>query len=359
MAAFLLILVPQISRVLGEELDPINAEQRPSLFCFDIQPHQLDDFNDFCRKNELEQQLVSPLVSARLLELKGQSIHLDSSEFGREAEMANRLRNRTLNLSSRQGLSNSETLLTGRDFSGVYDPSKTKVVEASLETRYAKRLNLNLGDHFKVDIMGLEVEAKVINTRKVRWSSFQPNFLFFSMGLLEEAPRTYLASLLKQPNDLVQLTKLQQAIVATFPNVGVVDVRSTLDRLLSIVEQIMTAIQVTALFSIFAGFAVLYSICRQQRQSRQRDLGLFSLMGSRPKQLVFVTLVEFTLMGCFAGLCGIGCGIAASHVLSTVLFDGAWFFDLPLTLTATCSLVFFTILTGVFASGHPTKMVKI
>ena len=110
--------------------------------------------------------------------------------------MAKRLRNRSLNLSSRQRLSASETLIKGRDFSGVYDQNKNPVVEASLEKRYAKRLNLDIGDHFKVDIMGLEVEAKVINTRKVRWSSFQPNFfILFQPGLLEEAPRTHLASI--------------------------------------------------------------------------------------------------------------------------------------------------------------------
>lgn len=352
MAAFLLILIPQISRVLGEELDPIDAEQRPSLFCFDIQPHQLNEFKAFCSANEILLQSISPLVSARLLELKGQSIHLDTSKFGREAEMANRLRNRTLNLSSREHLSTSETLIAGQDFSGAYDPIRTKVVEASLETRYADRLNLSLGDHFKVDILGLEIEAKVINTRKVRWSSFQPNFfILFQPGVLEDAPRTYLASLLKQPIDHAQLARLQQNIVAAFPNVGVVDVRSTLDRLLSIVEQIMTAIQVTALFSILASFAVLYSICRQQRQSRRRDLGMITLLGSRPKQLVFITLVEFSLMGCFAGVCGMGCGVLASYVLSSVLFDGAWFFDAPLTSAAIGALVFFTTLTGVVASG--------
>ena len=184
-----------------------GKDERPSLFLFDIQPEQVEPLQAFMDSSLARIQNMSPLIGARLLKIKGESVNVEVEGFGREAERARHFRNRTLNLSARAELNSSEKLVSGRDFSGVYDAKVSTVVEASLEVRYAQRLGLELGDHFTVDILGMEVEARVINLRKVRWTSFQPNFfVVLQPGLLEDAPRTYLASIVddRGPKDLSQ-----------------------------------------------------------------------------------------------------------------------------------------------------------
>ena len=64
-----------------------------------------------------------------------------------------------------------------------------------MEQEFGARLQVGIGDRMVVDILGIELEGQIVNLRKVRWNSFQPNFfMLVQTGVLDEAPKTYLAS---------------------------------------------------------------------------------------------------------------------------------------------------------------------
>ena len=350
LGAFLLILIPQLAQVMKSELVMEGKNERPSLFLFDIQPEQVEPLQSFIDASPAKIQNMSPLIGARLIKIKGESVNVEVDGFGREAERARNFRNRTLNLSARDGLSSSEKLVSGRDFSGRYDAVESRVVEASLEVRYAQRLGLDLGDHFTIDILGMEVEAEVINLRKVRWTSFQPNFfVVLQPGLLEDAPKTFLASIVDE-RGVKDLAQLQQQIVSRFSNVGVVDITQTITRLLQVVGQMMFAIQVTAWVSTLAGLGVLFSISRQQLRSRLRDLSLLKLLGAGPSASSWLITTEFTLLGLLAGCSGLLLGLGGSYGLALALFDGSWSMDLGGALWQATGIVVVTVATGYFSS---------
>ena len=80
-----------------------------------------------------------------------------------------------------------------------YNPSSKQPVEISVEQKYAKSLEIDLNDELEIEVGGVPILAKVVNIRRVRWTSFQPNF-FVQMqpGVLDQAPKTFIATL----NDL-------------------------------------------------------------------------------------------------------------------------------------------------------------
>src|SRR5690606_14089699 len=136
----------------------------------------------------------------------------------------------------RQELSDSETIAKGKPFSPDGGP------QISLEERFAERLNLRIGDELTFDISGIEVAGRVVNLRKVRWTSFQPNFFVqFNEGVLEEAPKTFLAALSGLSTE--QKASIQNTIVDRLPNISLIDVSRIIERLSGIIEQMSIALR--------------------------------------------------------------------------------------------------------------------
>jgi putative ABC transport system permease protein len=350
LASFLLSLIPQLAHRMASELETGSGDRRPSLFLFDIQPDQVKELNSFFDARDQEIEDLSPIVNARFLSINGNPIDLDQQGFGRESERRQAMVNRRLNLSSRLHLSDAEVMLSGKPFSGSWSFDSKKPVEASLEVRYAKRLGLSLGDRFRVDIQGLDIEAEVINLRKVRWASFQPNFfVLLQPGLLKEAPRTHLATLYDL--DQTDRTKLQRDIASRFSNIGVVDITQTLDRLLTTLDRMMFAIQITSLLSSLAGLGVLFSISRQQMSGRLRDLFLLRHLGATPSTNRKIVLGEFFLLGLLAGMFGLLMGLGGGWTLGHFLFDGGVDPDLSGATFHLLAIVGTTLVTGALASG--------
>src|SRR5690606_33719544 len=148
----------------------------------------------------------------------------------REEERANQMRSRTYNLSYRGELAPSETIVAGKPFSGSYSVGSNEIPEISVEERFAERIGLKLGDVMGFDIQGVPIAGKIVNLRRVRWTSFHPNFFVqFQPGVLDDAPKMFVAAI---PGDqTTDNVKLQTAIVTAFPNVSVIDVSNAIERI--------------------------------------------------------------------------------------------------------------------------------
>ena len=132
-----------------------------------------------------------------------------------------------------------------------YDWNSDLPAEVSLEERFAERMGLKLGDLLTFNVHEVPIVAKVINLRKVKWNSFQPNFfILFQPGVLDDAPATYLASM--GGLDKLERMNYQNLIVKEFPNVSVIDVTRTVERVLKISDQMVLALRFMAYLSIMA-----------------------------------------------------------------------------------------------------------
>lgn len=348
LVAVVLILVQQLQYNISQELGHPEESQVPSLFLFDIQEEQKSEFEEIASSLNIKPQVISPMIRSKLLTINGKDFEKgerDTTEMTRENQREMRFRNRGFNLSYRDQLLDSETVLKGKEFSGerYSDQGFAKV---SIEERFAKRLNFNIGDKLVFDVQGVPVNAQVENIRQVRWSSFQPNFFVqFQTGVLEYAPKTYLATLPKTSRELKN--KLQTQIVKKLPNVSIIDVSQLIERLLSVLTQMSWTLIIMTIACFVVGLAVMLSISQLLLQKRKRDIQLLKSMGTDHKVLYKTLMLESVTLISFALIVGSLIGIVSNHIMVANIFALIPKFDL---LSFLISLVL--LCTTSFISSH-------
>lgn len=321
LSALLLTLIPVVQHNLQQEL--AKPETLPSLFLFDIQDEQIEPLKKIIALKKIEIQQISPMIRARLLSVNGREFEKgdgSAAQLTREQETEMRFRNRGMNLSYRAELSASETLSAGKEFSGEYDPSRNEWAEISIEERFAQRLGLRLGDRLVFDIESVPVQGEIINLRKVRWSSFQPNFFIqFQPGVLEMAPKTFIATVPQISVD--QKMELQNTIVEQLPNVSLIDVERVVARILETMEQMSWAFLFMSLLCFLSGLVVLYSMASHQAQTRSWEIGMLKVLGASFADIRGLFLWQFGLISLFASFIGVSLSVLMGWALTYFVFQ--------------------------------------
>lgn len=305
-AILLIDLIPQVENSIQKGLALEAANLMPSLFLFDIQDEQKTPLGDFLERKKIQLNNLSPMIRGRILKTNGKPFErgFETSTSTREDENDVRFRNRGINLSYRADLRDGEEILEGPMLHATRsDPNQP--AELSVEKGYAKRLGLHLHDRLLFDVQGVEIEGEVVNFRKVHWTSFQPNFfIVMQPGVLDEAPKTWIASLPAMDSSLA--AKIQTEIVHEFPNISMVDVQRVVTKIVELTKQISQALLLLAAFVFGCGLIVLISIGRQQMLERMRDFGLLKMLGADDGLITRIGLAETLIV----------CGLALFEALS-------------------------------------------
>ncbi|MBF0286437.1 MAG: FtsX-like permease family protein [SAR324 cluster bacterium] len=356
LGALLLNIIPQIQQGLQNEISQPVDVKVPSFFLFDIQPEQVDALRDYLKEEQQHLSYLSPMIRARLEAVNGKTFASNAVEdaITREQETERRFRNRGFNLSYRAQLQDSEAYVAGKPLSARYDITSSELPEISLEKRFAERLGLKIGDELTFDVQSVPIAGKVVNLRKVKWNSFQPNFFItFQPGVLEEAPKTFLAGISNVES--VKKISLQNGIVQRFPNISVIDVSLLVGRILTITDQISWAIRVMAYLSILAGLVVLFSIARYEVQQRFWEINLLKVLGARFQDVRAIIQIEFGILGFFAALFGVALSVILSFTISFIVFESIWSFSWVMMIVSIIGISFLSVLTALAATHHVLK----
>lgn len=329
LGVFLVNIVPQIKANLQAEIQKPPTSKIPSLFLFDIQEEQVEEIQNLLKKEKVSLSHISPLIRARLTAINGEAFTKGNGAFSkvatREEEQESHFRNRGFNLSYRDHLDTSESVIQGHPLPHT-PPSDNTLPEISLEERFAQRLNLKMGDTLTFDIQDTPVSGKVTSLRHVTWTSFQPNFfVLFQNGSLNEAPKTFLATIPKLPAE--KKVELQKKIVHALPNVSMIDVDRLIEKLVYLIDQMGWALQVMSFFCILVGLTVLFALANDQVRSREWDIGLLKALGAPYSIIAWCFMWQFFIISIFAAISGGLLSLMASYIFSSYLFDGAWFFN--------------------------------
>lgn len=355
LGTMLLTMVPTIEHNLRKEIEGPNASRLPSLFLFDIQDEQIDGLKELFARRDIELRGLSPMILGRLVSINDEPFvrELDRART-REEEREHRIRNRGVNLTFRDKLDESETITDGRTFLKPFDPESNEMAEVTVEKRYAKRLNLNIGDRLNFEILDMPFEVKVVGIREVRWTSFMPNFfMVFQPGLLEDAPKTWIA--VAPALSSLDKSELQRDIVAKFPNLSIIDVADLIGRLLGILEQMKVALSAMAWLSVFVGLFVLYSLVQHQMVTRTRDINLLKVLGLSFDRLLMMIRFEFFFLSLTASVIGAFISVAVTYIFAHLFFDGLWSFTLRPLISSIVVVTFLSLLIADFASRRSLK----
>lgn len=357
-----LTLLPHIKKSIIEEVRPAKSSQIPSLFMFDIQMDQKDQLVEIVEKTARQKIELTPLVRSRILKINEENYER-SEEQGlfktRESENEARFRNRGVNLTYKASLQESESLVDGQWFSGSYEDALAKdpnaLPEISLEKRYSERIGAKLNDILTFDVQGLEIKAKVTSIRRVRWTSFQPNFFItFQPGVLEEAPQVYLTAVMQLNQD--QVKNVQTAVVDQFANISIINVKQSVEGSLVFIDQMALALQVMALLALIVGFFIFIILINTQVGERLNEMNLLQVLGSTTRQIYRMMVQQFSLIAFLSLAVGLALGSIISYVIMAVIFNLGIYYDLTSMIVLIVVLIGLTFLVLKFSMRPLLKL---
>jgi putative ABC transport system permease protein len=357
LGCLLINLIPQVRASLQGELVPGSGTKLPSFFLFDIQDDQAEELKALAFQNGFQVESLSPNVRSRLTHLNGEEIEKASfskKAFTREEEQSARSRNRGFNLSYREELHPSETITKGKELS--QELSSDGVAEISVEREFAKRLEWNVGDLVTFDIQGIPVEAKIVNLRKVKWTAFVPNFfILFQGGVLDDAPKTFLATIPQLPNDEKKFA-VQEIIVDRLPNVSIVDVTRTVSMILDVMSSMTQILTIMAWLSVLAGLFVLAAIFLRLASVRKGDFNLVRVLGGSARFQGKSIAMELVALSFLAAVIGVLLSWVLGFLVVEMIFEIPFAVDLAFNALSVFSVTAIGLTIGWFTMGRLLKV---
>lgn len=346
LGAFLITTLYLIQFSLVGHITQVGGDRQSNLVLFDIQPDQKQDILESLDRNELPVMQQTPVVSMRLLGLKGKlitEVMLDTTQRASRWALQREYRS-----TYRNHLVEAETLLEG----SLQQQAKlgNGTVFVSVEKGIADRLDLNLGDEILFDVQGLSLKTTVGSLRTVDWQRVQPNFfMVFPEGILEKAPQFHV--IVTRIDDPQTSASFQQEIVNRFPNVSMIDLSLILGTLNAILNKVSVIIRFMALFSVFTGVIVLVGVVTNSRYQRIQESVLLKTLGGTRNQILKIMTIEYLLLGTIGGLTGVLLSFLSTWILTVFVFNISYIpvFTPVVAVIGVISLI--TVLVGITASA--------
>lgn len=317
----LLLLAAVGPTLLGQWRDRLPADT-PNYFVLNVQPDQREAVTARLQALGVARPTLEPFSTGRLVAINGRPPDRDAARDGGPGEASDR----PLNFSWRREFPPANALVAGRFWAAGSTAS-----EASVETGFAERLGLALGDRLRIRVGEREFEVTVTSLREADWDSFRVNFfLVLNAGALNrenggDAPYSLISSFHLPPGRSADLA----ALTREFPNISVLDIDAVLARVRDVMHRVAQAVQLVLAFSLAAGVLVLLAALQSTAAERRFESAVLRTLGARRTQLRTAVAVEFAALGGLAALLAVLGAAATGEVLARQAFEMP--LDLPWT----------------------------
>jgi putative ABC transport system permease protein len=335
LGAFLLSTLAFTQENIVQQFQRTDADGRPNMILFDIQPDQIEAVEAMTRDEQLDVVESVPIVTMRLTHVNGRSVGAIRDDATQD--IPNWVLFREYRCTYREVLDEDEKVVAGR-WEGRVD-ADADWIPVSIEEGMREHLKVGLGDRLIFNVQGMKLRTVVRSIRDVDWREMRTNFfVIFPAGVLEAAPQTF-AMVARAPTP-AESAGLQRAVVGAFPNVSTVDLRMVVATLDDILGKAAFVVRFMAIFCVFTGLWVLAGTVITSRYDRLEEVRLLRTLGASRSQLQRIMAAEYVLLGGVASVTGVGLGLLASAVMARGWFDmafrpAAWpLWVLPLAITA-------------------------
>ncbi|MCU7938707.1 MAG: FtsX-like permease family protein [gamma proteobacterium symbiont of Bathyaustriella thionipta] len=324
----LIILIFLLRTELLDNWQSQFPEGTPNHFVINVQTYERAQFEAYFKKYEIETQGLYPMIRGRLSHINQQTIN---QAVAKEAQAHNAL-HRELNLS----------------VSDIFKIDNKQVshlsehIPLSIEKKLAEALNIKLGDSLRFKVDSQSVDGVVVQTRQVKWDSFQPNFyIIFPPGSLEQYPMTWIASFYLAENNKSQLNQL----MTQFPGITIIEVDEVLKEVQFIINKVSAAIEVIFIFIVIAGGLILSASLSSTMASRMYENAIIRTLGASAKQLRRCLMVEFIIVAILSALIAVLLAECSTYMLYHQVFQmeyqlhpNVWLAVVLLSLLIICGL---------------------
>lgn len=341
LSAFLLGTLNVVEESLLSQVEFTGNTNQSNTIMFDIQPHQKDGVLELMHRNHLPVKQLVPIVTCRLAAVKNRVV----AEWQKDTvdRIPNWALTREYRVTYRDTLHLSEQLVRGN--LQQYRPGHPDSVWVTVSEGMHENLHIDVGDSLVFDIQGVPVKVHISGIRKVEWPKDPPNFIFvFPTGVLEHAPQIFVAA--TRIDDHTRAARFQQQLIASFPNVSLIDLRLVLGTVNELFGKVGGIVRLLALFSFAAGLIVLAGMVLASQYVRQHENVLMRTLGAPSTTIVGITLIEYLYMGIFAIASGLSLSLAGGYALAEFFFNFRFSFRTAELVTVAFLMVLFTVAVG-------------
>jgi putative ABC transport system permease protein len=341
----LLVAIALLEANLGRQLAYEQKREAPSFFFIDVQPDQREPFSRLVGDVSGVAPTVTPVVRARLAAIDGKPVTRELIDRRkRESPEKNwyLTREYMLTWASAPPPANAITRGAGgrprkhRRAPRVGGGRSREVLRGrrrrDAHVRRAGRADRGRGDESSQD----------------RWQSLSANFfMVLSPGSLDGAPTVYLATA-RVPADVE--TRLQDSVVAAFPNVTAIPLRSVLERVSEVLAQISFAVRFMALFSIAAGLVVMAGALAATRYQRLYESVILKTLGATRWAIARAFAVEYACLGAVAGVGGTALAAVLAWIVLRFVLDTPWTLEPEALILGVALTTFVSLAIGLLAT---------
>lgn len=323
----IIVTVSLVEHALLRQVGEQRPSDAPTFFFIDIQPDQKSLFEEVVRRHAGGRSPeITPLVRSRLRAVNGEPVTaVEEKEQDERRDDGREERRKQWYLSREYVLTFLDRLPKGNDIlRGTWWQPGDAVPRplVSVEEEAAKAMGLDVGSVVEFDIQGAVLSAEVSSIRKVDWGTFSTNFyMILSPGALDGAPLTYVGTIRVPPE---QEVVIQQAVVASLPNVSAIHVGDVLENFERVLDRLGLAIRAVALFCLSAGGLVMAAALAATRYRRLYESVILKALGATRALIAGTFAVEYLLIGAAGGTLAVGLSGALSWLLLTYIFDLRW-----------------------------------
>jgi len=305
--ALLLIAIVRVDVLDAWERD--IPEDAPNVFVVNIQPDQVEGFDQRLNSQDIDVAGIFPMVRARLVSHNGEPTIRDVGD-SRQQRRARREYNLTYS---------DVPPPAGEVVAGDWWPTDGSAEPAwSIEEDWADDRGYSVGDSLTFKIAGVEVTAPVRNLRKVDWESFQVNFFVVASPVtLADMPATFVTSF-KIDSDFSTATS---GWAREFPGIAALDIGAIMTRVKSLMDRASLAVEYVFLFTVLAGICVLLAAVQSSQGERIRESALLRALGASHRQIKHAVVAEFAILGAIAGFLAAFFATMVAWALSRFVFE--------------------------------------
>ena len=110
-----------------------------------------------------------------------------------------------------------------------------------------------------------------------------------------------------------------------------------------------------AYISIIAGLIVIFSIARQETQSRLWEINLLKVLGAGFRDIRLIIISEFGILGFIASVSGVVLSIISSYIISYYYFERLWSVRIEYSFFSILAVCTICALTALTAAGKIVK----
>ena len=343
LGAFVVIAVQSLQTNLVREFDFTRNQRLPSLFFVDIQKSQVENLKLLIRSHIGEDAETVPIVRARISHVNGEPFDFAQREVRQQQGQIGR----EFAVTYRAEMDENESLINGSWWTAA---GAGDVPEVSVEEEMAGRLKVTPGDSMTFDISGRKITTRVANIRKLDLRNTRTAFVFvFRPGVLEKAPHTFAATVLKRAS-ATDRQRLQRDVLEALPNIQIFDVADIVATVQRLVSNFVLAISFVGSFVILSGILILIGSIALTKSQRIYENAILKTLGAKRPTLTAILFAEYGLLGLLSGLIGAGFAVLLSFAVSRYVLEIDWEFDPWLTVGGILLTALIVMVVGAAAS---------